>query len=52
MSTYIEPVERLWLGASRNVFAITLTVVPEPHLIKVMQAQRAGYAIDELGLGY
>ena len=52
MSTYVEPVERLGFGATRNLIAITFTVVPKSHLIEVMQAQRAGYAVDELGLGY
>lgn len=49
----VEPVQRLRVRAVCDALAIvTLAKIPQPDLIKIVQADRLGDTINEDGIGY
>lgn len=48
----VEPVQRLRLGAVCDFTSVSLAEIPQPNLVEVVQAQCAGYAVDQGRLRY
>lgn len=49
----IEPVQRLMLPTTRDTLVIiSLTEIPKPDTVKVMQTNRLGNRVDERGVGH